>query len=188
MPKNLLILESQIYVASVNFRNYLYILSCLYIIIIIINEFSQVSISISTLAIPYISKPPFTYACHNSTRHKPFGVHAANISSGTMLVTNRCGNTESYYCVWGGVISNTYVTRLWTKHKKSYVYLNVHHLDSWIKTDQLDVTRFIISPFTAQHFFNVSTSIFRSLRLIVGLFHVLYCSVRIEVFCISVHV
>ena len=35
---------------------------------------------------------------------------------------------------------------------------------------------FIISLFTAQHFSNISTSIFRSLRLIVDLFHVLYCS------------
>ena len=52
----------------------------------------------------------------------------------------------------------------------------MHHLDSWIKIDQLDVNRFIISPFTAQHVSNVSTSIFRSLRLIVDLFHVLYCS------------
>ena len=42
--------------------------------------------------------------------------------------------------------------------------------------DQLDVTCFIISLFTAQHVSNVSASIFRSLRLIVGLFHVLYCS------------
>ena len=39
-----------------------------------------------------------------------------------------------------------------------------------------DVTCFIISLFTAQHVSNVSTSIFRSLRLIVDLFHVLYCS------------
>ena len=46
---------------------------------------------------------------------------------------------------------------------------------SWIKIDQLDVTCFIISIFTAQHV-NVSTSIFRSLRHIVDLFHVLYCS------------
>jgi hypothetical protein len=52
----------------------------------------------------------------------------------------------------------------------------VHHLDSWIKIDQLDVTCFIISLFTAQHVSNVSTSTFRSLRLIVDLFHVLYCS------------
>ena len=43
-------------------------------------------------------------------------------------------------------------------------------------TDQLDVTCFIISLFTAQHVSNVSTSIFRSLRLIVDLFHVLCCS------------
>jgi len=46
----------------------------------------------------------------------------------------------------------------------------------WIKTDQLDVTCFIISLFTAQHVSNISTSIFRSLRLIVDLSHVLYCS------------
>ena len=54
-------------------------------------------------------------------------------------------------------------------------------VDSWIKTDQLDVTRFIISLFTAQRVSNVSTSIFRSLRLTVDLFHVLYCSVIIDV-------
>ena len=47
---------------------------------------------------------------------------------------------------------------------------------SWIKIDQLDVACFIISLFTAQHVSNVSTSIFRSLLLIVDLFHVLYCS------------
>ena len=58
----------------------------------------------------------------------------------------------------------------------SYVYWTVHHPDSWIKIDQLAVTCFIVSLFTAQHVSNVSTSIFRSLRLIVDLFHVLYCS------------
>ena len=49
-------------------------------------------------------------------------------------------------------------------------------IDSRIKIDQLDVTCFIISLFTAQHVLNVSTSIFRSLRLVVDLFHVSYCS------------
>jgi len=39
--------------------------------------------------------------------------------------------------------------------------------------------------FTAQHVSNVSTSILRSLRLIVDLFHVLYCSVRIEVLALA---
>ena len=47
---------------------------------------------------------------------------------------------------------------------------------SLIKIDQLDVTCFIILLFTAQHVSNVSTSISRSLRLIVDLYHVLYCS------------
>ena len=41
---------------------------------------------------------------------------------------------------------------------------------------QLDVTCFIILLFTAERVSNVSTSIFRSLRLIVDLFHVLYCT------------
>ena len=50
------------------------------------------------------------------------------------------------------------------------------HTDSSIKIDQLDVTRFIISLFTAEHVSNVSAFIFRSLRFIVDLFHVLYCS------------
>ena len=48
----------------------------------------------------------------------------------------------------------------------SYVYLTVHHLDSWIKRDQLDVTCFIISLFNAQHNSDVNTSILRRLRLI----------------------
>ena len=37
-------------------------------------------------------------------------------------------------------------------------------IDSWIKIDQLDVTCFIISLFTAQRVSNVSTSIYRSSR------------------------
>ena len=48
----------------------------------------------------------------------------------------------------------------------SCVYWTVHHLDSWIKRDQLDVTCFIISLFNAQHVSDVNTSILRSLRLI----------------------
>ena len=41
---------------------------------------------------------------------------------------------------------------------RSYVYRSAHHLYSWIKIYQLDVTCFIISLFTAQHVSNVSTS------------------------------
>ena len=47
-----------------------------------------------------------------------------------------------------------------------YVYWTVHHLDNWIKRDQLDVTCFIISLFNAQHVSDINTSIPRSLRLI----------------------
>jgi len=48
----------------------------------------------------------------------------------------------------------------------SYGYWTVHHLDSWVKRDQLDVTCFIISLFNARHVSDVNTSIFRILRLI----------------------
>jgi len=47
-----------------------------------------------------------------------------------------------------------------------YVYWTMHHLDSWIKRDQLDVTYFFISLFNAQQVSDVNTSILRSLRLI----------------------
>ena len=45
-----------------------------------------------------------------------------------------------------------------------------------MKIDQIDVTGFIISLFTAQHVSNISTSSCRSLRFIVDFFHVLYFS------------
>jgi len=40
----------------------------------------------------------------------------------------------------------------------SYVYWTVHHLDSWVKRDQLDVTCFVISLLNAQHVSDVNTS------------------------------
>ena len=46
----------------------------------------------------------------------------------------------------------------------------MHHLDSWIKIDQLDVSCLIISLFNAQHVSDVNTSIVRSLRLICWVF------------------
>ena len=49
-------------------------------------------------------------------------------------------------------------------------------MNSWIKIDKIDVTCFIISLFTAQQVSNVNTPIFKSLRLIVDFFYVLYCS------------
>ena len=49
---------------------------------------------------------------------------------------------------------------------QSYVYWTVHHLDSWVKRDQPDVSCFIISLFNAQHVSDVNTSILRRLPLI----------------------
>ena len=49
--------------------------------------------------------------------------------------------------------------------KCSYVYWTVHHLDSWIKIDQL----MSLALLFAQHVSNGSTFIFRSLRLCVGI-------------------
>jgi len=51
-------------------------------------------------------------------------------------------------------------SRTWKN--ESYVYWTVHHLDSWIKTDQLDVTCFFILLFNAQRVSGVNTSILRS--------------------------
>jgi len=50
--------------------------------------------------------------------------------------------------------------------RQSYVYWTVHHLDSWVKRDQLDATCFIITLFSAQHVSDVNKSILRSLWLI----------------------
>jgi len=74
--------------------------------------------------------------------------------SGSMCVgVNRLG--------WCGILMQAEALVL-----QPYVYWTVHHLDSWIKIDQLDVTCFFISLFNAQHVSNVNTSILRSLRLI----------------------
>ena len=66
--------------------------------------------------------------------------------------------------------------------------------DYWIKINQLDVTCFIISLFTAQHISNVSTSIFRRLRLICGFiscviflwFDVCWCSGVVRLGCCGI--
>ena len=70
-------------------------------------------------------------------------------------------------------IVDTYVINIYLPQiscVRQLIKPNIHHLDSSIKIDQLDITCFIISLFTAQHVSNVITSIFRSLRLIVDYF------------------
>ena len=71
---------------------------------------------------------------------------------------------SQFLWVWTWIYASVVV-----KHKYSkqyYVYWTVHHLNSWIKRDQLDVTCFIITLFNAQHVSDVNTSILTSLRLI----------------------
>ena len=72
--------------------------------------------------------------------------------SGSMCV----GVTLWFGC--GGVVSGCGLRHF-------YVYWTLHHLDIWIKRDQLNVTWFIISLLNAQHVSDVNTSILRSLRL-----------------------
>jgi len=69
---------------------------------------------------------------------------------------------------------------------KSYVYWTVHHLDSWIKRGQLDVTCFIISLFNAQHVSDVNISILRSLRLICWVIAWVELLCKDRRYCISV--
>ena len=114
-----------------------------------------------------------------------FGSVCPNISPVTIATSEakRTAVTWISYCA-SAVRMRLKEMYNWTSIRDSWGIIsfsrrNVLHricLDSRIKIDQLDVTRFIVSPFTAQHVSNVSTSIFRSLRLIVGLFNVLYCS------------
>jgi len=47
----------------------------------------------------------------------------------------------------------------------SYVYWTVHHGDSWIEKDQLDVTCYFFHFLCAQHVLDINISIIRSLRL-----------------------
>ena len=54
--------------------------------------------------------------------------------------------------------------KIWNWKYPTYIYWTVHHLDSWIKIDQL--MSFALF-FAARHVSNASTFIFRSLRLCV---------------------
>jgi len=76
----------------------------------------------------------------------------------------RNSNLYSHELCWLAASSGG--STLYKQQLVSYVYWTVHHLDSWVKKDQLYVTCFIISLFNAQHVSGVNTSILRSLRLI----------------------
>jgi len=60
--------------------------------------------------------------------------------------------------MWTNVCIRTLI-HMSNKITRPYVYRIVHHLDGWVKRDQLDVTCFIISLYNAQHVSDVNTSI-----------------------------
>jgi hypothetical protein len=91
----------------------------------------------------YFSLPPF------STKYSSILSH--------LILPSISWSTSQSCCS-----QNSYIIPFW----ESYVYWTVHHLDSRIKRDQLDVTCFFVSLFNAQHVSDVNTSILRSLRLI----------------------
>jgi len=80
-----------------------------------------------------------------------------------LFLTPRYGYIKVNSFIWKPISYATATYILKNKCKsEAYVYWTVHHLDSWIKRDQLDVTCFIISLFTAQHVSDVNTSNLRS--------------------------
>ena len=95
---------------------------------------------------------------------------------GVQIVTNFLNKLKKRHIL----NSMLYERMMYSQHGKAMLnrkgYVVKQNYVSKIKIDQLDVTCFIISLFTAQHVSNVSRTIFRSLRLIVDLFRVLYCS------------
>ena len=99
--------------------------------------------------------PEFLHATNSG--HKPNNKAFLAPSYSPEFSVSQCGAYTSI--LWAG----THFVRMLIN---AYIYWTVHHLDSWIKRDQLDVTCFIISLFNAQHVSDVNTSILRSLQLI----------------------
>ena len=84
------------------------------------------------------------------------------------LVINKCVTAVKVWNFSGHYLRNRSTLDI----GESYVYWTVHHLDSWVKRNQLDATYFIIL-FNAQHVSDVKTSIFIRPFLFCVLFGVL---------------
>ena len=148
--------------------------------------------------------PTYPIRCHNPldtclhvTGRKNFKTFLSNICTHLALFTDKDHTHKSTYKVVTVLNSTQFCERTASRilyhgtrrremsRIKSYVYWTVHHLDSWIKIDQLDVTCFIISLFNAQLFRMLVHPSSGACDLFVELFHGLYCSVRIEVFALA---
>ena len=107
--------------------------------------------------IRWLAAPPLRY------QHSP-SLHITEILAARFL------HLQSWILTTKAILSletsvNSEATIQHNIQEESYVYWTVHHLDSWIKRDQLDVTCFFISLFNAQHVSDVNTSILRSFSL-----------------------
>ena len=108
---------------------------------------------------------------------------AMSLPSRYVIYTTHTFTTEVYFawyvkCVTGcrGIVGMDIRGRWGRPPGLKVTANNLNKQRERMRIVQIDVTRFIISQFTAQHVSNVSTSIFRSSRLTVDLFHVLYFS------------
>ena len=105
--------------------------------------------------IPFWTISLFTRICNSVQEFLVIGYHKTH--------TEGISNINAYHHLYWAFQD------LWCFKASShnlYVYWTVHHLDSWVKRDQLDATCFIITLFSAQHVSDINTSILRSLRLI----------------------
>ena len=74
------------------------------------------------------------------------------------------------------ITSSTLAVLSQTLDSESYVYWTVHHLDSWIKRDQLDFTCFLFHYLMLNMFRMLIHPSSGACDLFVELFHGLYCS------------
>jgi len=95
---------------------------------------------------------------------KQFSTEKFQVESNS--TTTRQGSQYRPSVFYGWYFAVSQIRGVAPRIKLHYVYWIVHHLDSWVKRDQLDATYFIITLFSAQHVSDVNTSILRSLRLI----------------------
>jgi len=84
--------------------------------------------------------------------HVPKSVNQSNEGKVTILWNQQCELIELFL-----TINWTSLSLIINKENTSYVYWTVHHLDSWVKRNQLDATYFIIL-FNAQHVSDVNTT------------------------------
>ena len=115
--------------------------------------FVRMAVKHSAHAVPWITGEIYSKFVSHDPLYKAL-YHIVIIARNSVSVEDI--HLRHWHCSW----------RIVSMSKIYICLLDLHHLDSWIKRDQLDVTCFFISLFNAQHVSDVNTSILKSLRLI----------------------